>query len=232
MHLFSILHCYAVHYYSVFSNVSTGFFLSPHPKRLGFPPWRNTGVIKKNIFFFLLKHKTDNSVWYLLPNIHFVPNRGARNIYFFFYTQTVMPMCVLIIKTMETGHASKIFFVLENAGGSRRVTRFPSLKWLLFVRLASISTKTRLWSNTFTLTRQGRLELSSVAYTEWNTSARTPHRLSAGDGRRSERDCDQNQLYFLCKTSTQQMHEIPVQIKIRVRPNFKTLHCVHLYLRD
>lgn len=135
-----------------------GFSCHPTQNVWASPPWRNTGVIKKKKIFFLLKHKTDNSVWYLLPNIHFVPNRGARNIYFFFYTQTVMPMCVLIIKTMETGHASKIFFVLENAGGSRRVTRFPSLKWLLFVRLASISTKTRLWSNTFTLTRQGRLE--------------------------------------------------------------------------
>lgn len=155
MHLFSILHCYAVHYYSVFSNVSTGFFLSPHPKRLDFPPRRNTGVIKKKKFssYWSIKQTIQYDIYCLT---HILFQTEVPEFFFFFYTQTAMPMCVLIIKTMETGHASKIFFVLENAGGSRRVTRFPSLKWL--VRLASISIKTRLWSNTFTLTRQGRLE--------------------------------------------------------------------------
>lgn len=156
MHLFSILHCYAVHYYSVFSNVSTGFFLSPHPKRLDFPPLKEYGCNKKKKNFssyWSIKQTIQYDI-YCLTHILFQTEVPEIYIFFFFYTQTAMPMCVLIIKTMETGHASKIFFVLENAGGSRRVTRFPSLKWLL--RLISI--KTRLWSNTFTLTRQGRLE--------------------------------------------------------------------------
>lgn len=68
---------------------------SCHPtQNVWTPPPKEYGCNKKKKFLFLLKHKTDNSIWYLLPNTHFVPNRGARIFFFLLYTNSYAHVCI------------------------------------------------------------------------------------------------------------------------------------------